>query len=310
MSFARPEIIRPPSEASSYFLPLTSGCSNASCSFCNFFGSPLRIRPLPEIKQEIDALALYVGHGVRLSNVAPIVYVIAHSWDGKRIFLQDGDALAYPFGWLVEVLEHLNRRFPELERIASYATPQDILRRAPEELKRLKDMKLSILYMGVESGDDEVLKYINKGVESRQMVEAGQRIKKAGMLSSLTVILGLGGVQRSFPHAQSTAKILSQADPDFAGALTLTLVPGSPLYDQSQKGAFKLISPLQSLRELQTIVRETSFSNCFFSSMHASNYFSVRGRLPRDKARILAELEMVISRDDPGLLRPEFLRGL
>jgi radical SAM superfamily enzyme YgiQ (UPF0313 family) len=310
MPFVRPEIIRPPSEAASYFLPLTGGCSNASCGFCNFYGCRLQVRPLAEIKQEIDALALYEGHGIRLAQVPPIVYAVADSWDGKRIFLQDGDALSYPFDGLIEILEYLNRKFPALERIASYATPQDILRREPSELKTLKDLKLGILYMGMESGDDSVLLHIGKGVDSRQMIAAGQRIKESGIASSLTVILGLGGVEGSASHAVATARVLSQADPDFAGALTLTLVPGTPLYEENRRGSFKLVSPLQSLRELQTIVGETSLSDCLFSSMHASNYLSVRGKLSRDREKILAQLEMVVARNDPSLLKPEFLRGL
>jgi radical SAM superfamily enzyme YgiQ (UPF0313 family) len=310
MSFVRPDIIRPPSEADSYFLPLTSGCSNNSCGFCNFYGLQLKNRDILDVKKEIDALALYMNHGLRVAEMPYIVYAIASSWNGRRIFLQDGDALVYPYPQLKEALEYLNKRFPDLERIASYATTQDILRRSVEELRELKKLKLGILYVGVESGDDEILRSISKGVTTAQIIEAGQKLKSAGIISSVTVILGLGGKERSQQHAEATARILTSLDPEFAGALTLTLIPGTPLYEQHLKGQFELISPLQSLQELRIMVQNSSFSNCFFSSMHASNYFSVRGRLPQDKNKILRQLDHVISSGDPSLLRPEFLRGL
>lgn len=310
MSFIRPDIIRPPSEAESYFLPLTSGCSNNSCGFCNFYGLQLKNRDILDVKKEIDALALYMNHGLRVTEMPYIVYTIASSWNGRRIFLQDGDALVYPYPQLKEALEYLNQRFPDLERIASYATTQDILRRSVEELRELKKLKLGILYLGVESGDDEILRSIGKGVTTAQIIEAGQKLKSAGIINSVTVILGLGGRERSQQHAEATARILTSLDPEFAGALTLTLIPGTPLYEQHLRGLFELISPLHSLQELRIIVQHSSFSNCFFSSMHASNYFSVRGRLPQDKNKILMQLDHVINSQDPSLLRPEFLRGL
>jgi radical SAM superfamily enzyme YgiQ (UPF0313 family) len=310
MSFERPEIIRPPSEAGSYFLPLTSGCSNNSCGFCNYYGCKLKVRDLDEVKEEIDALALFVRHGVRVPNMPYIVYAVADEWDGRRVFLQDGDALVYPYPNLKQSLEYLSLKFPELERVGSYATVQDILRLSVEQLDSLKTLKLGILYVGVESGDDEILREIEKGVDSQQIIEAGHKVKAAGIALSVTVILGLGGIEKSREHALATAKILTELDPEFAGALTLTLVPGTPMYEKCRRGEFSLISPLHSLEELKTIIEKAAFSNCFFSSMHASNYLSVRGVLPRDKAKMLAQLERVLSTHDASLLRPEFLRGL
>jgi len=236
--FERPEIIRPPSERRSYFLPLTSGCSNNTCAFCSYYGSRLRIRELDEVKQELDALSLYMKYGIGSPSIPSIVYMIAQQWDQKRIFLQDGDALVYPYSKLVEVLQYVNEKFPHLDRIGTYATPQDILRRSQQELETLRELKLSIFYTGVESGDDEVLKSIGKGVN------------------------------------------------------------------------YQPIDPFQSLEELRTIVEKSSFSNCFFSSMHASNYFSVRGRLPSEKQKMLEELEDMLTARDFSRLRPEFLRGL
>lgn len=309
-NFERPDIFRPPSERESYFLPLTSGCSNNTCTFCGLYGTKLRLRDVGEVKKEIDALSMYVRQGVRVPDIENIVYAVAQRWDGRRVFLQDGDAMVYPFARLVEALQYLNEKFPNLERIGSYATPQDILRRSVDELKKVKELKLSIFYTGVESGDDEVLLKIGKGVNSRQMIEAGRKAKEAGITLSLTVILGLGGVEGSRKHVLETARVLSAIDPEYAGALTLTLIPGTPLWQECQQGSFHPITPFQSLEELKGIIENSSFTDCFFSSMHASNYLSVRGRLPQDKERMLKELERVLSKKDPSLLRPEFMRGL
>ncbi len=309
--FERPTIIRPPSEWRSYYLPLTSGCSNNTCTFCNYYySSKLRMRELEDVKQEIDALALYYQRGIRLPTVPDIVYYLAQQWDGKRVFLQDGDALVYPFPKMKEALQYLNAKFPTLGRIAAYATPQDVLRRKVSELKALKELKLGILYMGVESGDDEILRRVGKGVDYRQIVEAGKKVKEAGIILSVTVILGLGGIEKSKEHALKTAEILTKIDPEYAGALTLTLVPGTPLHHEWQQGNFSLLTPFEFLEELKMIVENSSFSDCFFSSMHASNYFSIRGRLPQDKQRMLAELEQVLASRDLSLLRPESARAL
>jgi radical SAM superfamily enzyme YgiQ (UPF0313 family) len=202
--FQRPEIIRPPSEARCYFLPLTSGCSNNSCTFCNFYGCKLQVRDLSEVKGEIDALHLYLKHAIRVPEMPAVAYLVADEWDGRRVFLQDGDALVHP--QVKEVLEYLNVKFPALERVASYATPQDILRLPLEELKALKERKLGILYLGLESGNEEVLRAIGKGVGARQMVDAGRKAKAAGIILSVSVILGLGGLEKSREHAHYRGK--------------------------------------------------------------------------------------------------------
>jgi radical SAM superfamily enzyme YgiQ (UPF0313 family) len=236
--------------------------------------------------------------------------MIAQHWDRRRIFLQDGDALVYPYPKLIDILEHLNNKFPDIERIGIYATPRDILRRSLEELKELKRLKLSIFYIGIESGDDIVLERIEKGASHNEMVEAGRRAKEAGIILSLTVLLGLGGVEGSHRHVLETARILSEIDPEYCGALTVTLIPGTPLYEQAKRGEFKELTPFEFLAELKEIIENSNFTNCFFSSMHASNYLSVRGTLPADKERMLSEIQRVLDEGDPSMLRPEFLRGL
>jgi len=310
MSFNRPDIIRPPSEWKSYFLPLTSGCSNNTCTFCAYYGSKLQLRDATDVKSEIDALALFTRSGIRVPNTPKVVYAVAQHWDGKRIFLQDGDALVYPFPKLEEALGYLNEQLPTIERIGTYATPQDILRRSVDELKELGQLKLGIFYTGLETGDDELLQKIGKGVNSRQVIEAGRKVKEAGISFSVTVILGLGGIEGSKKHVLETARVLTEIDPDYVGALTLTLVPGTLIYDQWARKEFHPLSPFQSLEELKSIIENSDFTDCFFSSMHASNYVSVRGKLPQDKERMLKQLENVLAARDPSLLRPEFLRGL
>ncbi|MBI2907038.1 MAG: radical SAM protein [Chloroflexi bacterium] len=287
--------IRPPSEANSLLLPITYGCSNNKCIFCNYsLASAIRfqLRPMEDILADIDRVAR------------------SYAWSVDRVFLQDGDALAFSYAGLVQIVEQLNAKFPNLERIASYATPRDILRRSPEELERLRQLKLGILYMGVETGDEYLLKKIRKGVDRAEMVEAGIRVKGAGITLSATILLGLGGVVGSERHAQETARILTDIDPDFVGALTLMLEPGTAIHDEWRQGIFQPLSPFQYLEELKTIIAESDLSNCFFTSNHASNYLPLRVRLPSEKERALKLLDEVLARKDPNMLRPEFFRAL
>lgn len=308
--FERPEIIRPPSEWRSYYLPVTSGCSNHTCTFCNYYGKKLKLRPKEEVKEEIDTLYMFKRHNVVLPGVDPIVYYLAMEWDCKRVFLQDGDALVYPYEDLLDVLSYLNHRFPEIERISCYATPQDILRRTVGQLQALREQKLSLLYVGLESGSDEILEKVKKGAKAQDMVEASKKAKDAGIALSVTVILGLGGVEKSEEHALETARVLSLMDPEYAAALTLMFVPGTPLYEDWKRGVLKPIDPFQSLKELRLIVENVTFTHCFFSSMHASNYVAIRGWLPEERERMLRQLDRLIERGDPSLLRPEYMRAL
>ena len=286
-------IVRPPSEANSLLLPVTYGCSHNKCTFCGTYtGIKFRIRPLEDIKKDIDKVA---------QN---------YSWSLRRVFLENGDALIAPQARLVAVLKYLNEKFPHLSRIGTYTTPQAALIKSPDELKELKRLGLTIAYLGVESGDKEILKKINKGATYDQIVEAGRKIKQAGITLSVTVILGLGGVEGSRNHALGTAKILTDIDPDFAGALTIILVPGTPLHQDWEEGRFELISPFQSLEELKLIIENANFSNCFFTANHASNYLPIKARLPQQKAEVLKLINEVLTTKDMSRLRPEFIRAL
>lgn len=286
-------VIRPPSEANSLLLPVTFGCSHNKCTFCGTYtGVKFRIRHLEDIKQDIDRVAK------------------SYSWSLRRVFLEEGDALIAPQHILVGVLKYLGEKFPYLERVGTYATPQSALIKSVDELKELNQLGLKIAYMGVETGDEELLKKINKGVNYNQIVEAGRKIRQAGITLSVTIILGLGGVEGSEKHALATARILSDIDPEFAGALTILLVPGTPLHKDWEEGRFSLISPFQSLEELKLIIANSNFTNCFFTANHASNYLPIKVRLPRQKQEAIRLIDEVLAKKDPSLLRPEFIRAL
>jgi radical SAM superfamily enzyme YgiQ (UPF0313 family) len=308
--FHRPDIIRPPNEWRSYYLPLTDGCSNHKCAFCNYYGRKLQIRDIDDVKREIDAIALFMQQHLVTLGIPEIAYAVAYQWNGRRIFLQDGDALVYPAEKLKEVLQYIKQKLPTVERVSTYATARDVLSKGLETMKELQTLKLGRLYMGIESGDDEVLKKVDKNVTSAQILEAGKIVKEAGILNSVSVILGLAGITGGERHIRETAKLLTAMDPDHVGALTLTFVPSTPLYQEWEQGKFTLISPLQSLEELASLVEQCDFTKCHFSSAHASNYFAIEGELPEDKEKILTQLRDIIKQGDPALLRPEFLRGL
>jgi radical SAM superfamily enzyme YgiQ (UPF0313 family) len=289
----RQVLVRPPSEANSLLLPVTLGCSHNKCTFCGTYTDiKFRIRPLEDIKRDIDEVAK------------------KYSWSLRRVFLENGDALIAPQRLLVAVLKYLNEKFPDLERIGTYASPQSGLIKSVEELKELHKLGLTIAYLGVETGDEELLKKIKKGATYAQIVEAGRKIKQAGITLSVTVLLGLGGPEGSEKHALGTAKILSDIDPDFAGALTLMLVPGTPLHKDWEEGRFKLITPFQSLAELKTIIENVELTDCFFTANHASNYLPIKARLPQQKAAMLKLINEVLESKDMSRLRPEFTRAL
>jgi len=284
-------IIRPPSEAYSLLLQVTVGCSHNKCTFCGTYRQKkFKIKSLEQIKKDIHEASHYEGV--------------------DRVFLCDGDALIIPQARLKEILELTNRNIPDIKRIGTYANAKSILRKSPDELKELEALGLNIIYLGVETGNAELLQKIHKGVTYEQMVEAGRRIKEAGITLSVTVLLGLGGIEKSIEHAIDTAKILSDIDPDYAGALTLMFVPETELYEDYLAGRFVLPDKFCFIRELYLMIEKSNFTNCYFTSNHASNYLSIKAHLPREKEKILKMIDSVISGKDMSQIRPEYLRGL
>ncbi|HPX31751.1 MAG TPA: radical SAM protein [Smithella sp.] len=284
-------IIRPPSEAYSLLLQVTTGCSHNKCTFCGTYRQKkFKIKPIERIKKDLDEARQYE--------------------DVDRVFLCDGDALIIPQPKLKEILELINENLSDIERIGTYANAKSILRKSVEELKELKSLGLKIVYLGVETGNAELLKKIHKGVTYEQMIQAGRRIKEAGIILSVTVLLGLGGREKSIDHALDTAKILTDMDPDYVGALTLMLIPETEMYEDYLAGRFVLPDQFGFIRELYLMIEKSSFTDCYFTSNHASNYLPVKAHLPREKEKNLKMIGSVIHEKDLSRLRPEYLRGL
>jgi len=283
-------IFRPPSEAESLILQVTVGCSYNRCTFCGAYREKtFRVKRFEEIKEDIDEASDY-----------PI----------RRVFLADGDALILPQKELIRILSYLKTALRGLERVGIYANAKDILRKSAEELKTLKESGLGIIYLGLESGDPEVLKRIKKNATVGQMIHATRRVKESGILLSVTVILGLGGVEGSQTHAQETGKVLSEMDPDYVGALSLMIVPGTPIAHEIETGELILPTPFRLIQELETMIENSHMTHCFFASNHASNYLPLRIQLPEEKEEALRRIREVLKRKDPALLRPEYLRAL
>lgn len=284
-------VYRPPSEAGSLIIQATVGCHHNKCTFCGSYRQKaFAIRSMEDIREDLRE-AQYMG---------PV----------DRVFIADGDALCIPQQRLVMIFQTVNEFFPSVTRIGIYANAANILRKSVDDLKKLHDLKLGIIYMGVETGDRGLLQRICKGATYEELVEAGSWVKEAGILLSVTVLLGIGGVESSEAHAKHTAEVLTDLDPDYVGALSLMLVPGTPLYNEYEKGLFHLPDPFGLIRELRTMIAESSFSRCVFRSNHASNYLPIKATLPTDKESILAAIDAVLNAGDKKHLRPEFMRAL
>ena len=285
-------IIRPPSEADSYILQVTYGCSHNRCTFCGtYWDKPFRVRPIEEVLEDI-ALAR------------------AQLPDTRRVFLADGNGLVLDTKRLVTILDALNSAFPRLRRVGIYASARDILGKTDADLALLRQRKLEIVYLGLESGSAEVLRRVRKGITATEMVEAVQRVKRAGIRASVIALLGLGGTELSAEHAEATGRVVSAMDPEYLSMLTLMLVPDTELHRQWESGTFELPEPADLLQELRGVIaRLDGLSRCIFRTNHASNYLPLAGTLSRDKARLLAEIDEALTRGRSAL-RPEMWRAL
>jgi radical SAM superfamily enzyme YgiQ (UPF0313 family) len=226
------------------------------------------------------------------------------------VFLCDGDALIVPQQRLVRTLEAIRLRLPWVERVGVYGDTRSVLRKSTEELRELRELGLRIVYHGVESGDEEVLRRVDKGGKPEEVVRSAERLRQADIAHSVIVMLGLGGTERSQRHAEATSDLLSRIDPPYVGVLTTTVVPGTPLHDQQVSGEFALPSKFDMLRELVTIVERAQLTACRFSSNHASNYLPVRCTMSEDRDKVLRVLRAVLATGDEQMLRPEWSRGL
>jgi len=282
-------VFRPPSEAFSLILQATIGCSWNRCTFCVAFkDKTFRIKTLEEIKSDVEKVFPYY------QNV-------------QRIFLADGNALSMPTDELVSIIQYLYSKFPILERVSIYGGPLDIRKKSVDELKRLKDAGLDLVYFGLESGSDEVLRLVKKGATASDMIETAGKMKESGLKLSTIFILGLGGRERTDVHAVETAKVISAQNPEYAAGLTLMVEPDSLIEKDLDSGRLTLLEPNEALLELRKIVENLEVTNTVFRTNHASNYITFGGSLPKDRALLLAQIDKGLKE---GGYRPEFLRGL
>ena len=284
------DIIRPPSEAFSIILQVTLGCSHHRCTFCGAYRDKLfQIKSWEQIEQDLDFAATWCRRQTTL-------------------FLADGDALAMPHSQMIALLSRIRQQLPWVRRISSYATCQNIMARSDVQLAAYKQLGLSRLYMGLESGHDPTLKAIGKGVDSEAMITAGKRVRAAGIFLSVTCLLGIAGTFASLEHAHATAEVLNRMQPHQIAVLTLMLLENTPLYQQAVIGRFHLPGPKALLTELRCLVEKLQPFRAQLHANHASNYFSLSGRLPKDQEKMLASLDAAIA--DALPLKPEMLRRL
>jgi len=285
---------RPPSEAKSFILQATIGCSHNGCTYCAMYRKErqkFRIRPMEEIKSIID-------------EASEFGYIT------DRVFIGDGNALVLSQKKLVELMEYLKEKCIRLKRIRMYANVGDILRKGVENLTELKELGLDMVYIGFESGDEVVLEKIKKGANYDKTVKASRMLKESGIQNSVMVLLGVGGVERSLEHAQATGKLLTDCDPEYVGTLSLQIRPGAPLYKEWENGDFILPDKFQMIRELETIVENTDLTDGYFFSNHISNYLPIKAKFPRDKEKVLNDIRYVLSQKDESLLRSDYYRDV
>ena len=285
-------LYRPPGEWKSYLLQCTIGCSHNKCTFCQMYKTKkFRIRPVKDILEDIDMARAYYGPGL------------------QRVFLMDGDAIIIKTEDLLRILRKLYDTFPALEKVTLYAGPRSTLSKTPEELKALHDAGLSRAYLGVESGSDRVLTAIHKGCDAATMLKAGQALVAAGIDLWAIVILGLTGQGGDWEeHVLSTAGIINKMKPRHVSAMTLQLVPGTPMYDDWKAGRFEPLSAAEMLEETKLLLENIHYGPIHFTSDHASNYLPLKGTLPDDTARMTAAIDSALAGDTP--MRPEWMRGL
>ena len=283
-------VYRPPSEAHSLIVQVTYGCSHNTCAFCSMYKEKhFAVRPLAEVLEDFrQARQTY-------SRV-------------DKVFLADGDALVRKAGELETILDTIRELFPECQRVTSYASPSSIQLRSDAELQTLRAKGLTMVYMGLESGCDEVLTRMRKGHDAAYIIAMGQKVRANGIALSVTAITGLGGPELLERHAVETAEAFNAMNPEYIGLLTLMVEEETPLYDWVKNGSFHLLTQPQVLEETQLLVERLDSPGSVFRMNHASNYLSLKGTLNGDQTAMLAEINR--AKQDLSRLRPEAWRGL
>lgn len=287
-------VFRPPSEAQSLILQVTNGCSYNRCTFCEMYTDKQKRfspKPIETIEKELRSLTK-AGYPV------------------KRIFLADGDAMTLSTRRLVDILQIINKYHPDVQRVSSYCLPRNLKKKSTEELRDLYDLGLSLMYVGCESGDNQVLKLVNKGEDYDSSLIALKKIKQAGMKSSVMILNGLGGPELSQQHALNSAKLMNAAQPDYLSTLVVEFPSGSERFEKAFGGRWRKLGKLELFREMQTLLSNLQLDKTIFRSDHASNYLVLKGVLGKDKDKLLKIVDTAINQ--PGIipLREEWQRGL
>jgi radical SAM superfamily enzyme YgiQ (UPF0313 family) len=287
-------VFRPPSEARSLILQVTNGCSWNRCTFCEMYTQPqkrFRLTPQAKIEQQLAAVA---------ASGLPV----------RRIFLADGDAMTLSHRRLKDILHAIRRFLPDVQRVASYCLPRNLKNKTVEQLSELRELGLSLFYVGCESGDDLVLERVNKGETFETSLNALQKIKSAGARSSVMILNGMGGSRYSEQHAVNSARLMNAAQPEFLSTLVVSFPLGEDRYRQGFNGEYEPLDQPGLFREMYCLLDTLELDKTVFRSDHASNYLVLKGNLGRDKPRLLTQVRMAI--EQPGVipLRPEWSRGL
>jgi len=283
-------IIRPPSEANSILLQVTVGCSHNKCTFCGTYKG---------VRFKIKDEALIAGDIRYAAENFPFL---------RRLFITDGDALILPQAKLKAILSRIKDEMPWIQRVGLYGNAKSIMRKTSAEFEELRALGLGIVYLGLESGDAQVLQEIRKGVSPQRMVEAGQRVREVGIKLSVTALLGIAGLERSLLHARATGEVLTAMDPNYVGVLTLMVLPNTELGEKVRTGQFQLLQLPELLQELREMLQHTQMSRGLFLSNHASNYLALKVRMPAEKEKALEHIDKALGgRID---LRPEWARAL
>lgn len=287
-------VFRPPSEARSLILQVTNGCSWNQCTFCEMYTQSqkrFQPRPLEELEAQVKALA-DAGYPVR------------------RVFLADGDAMTLSTRRLKEILAMIYRYYPEVQRVSSYCLPRNLKKKSVEELTELRALGLSLMYVGCESGDDEVLALVEKGETFETSLQALAKIKHAGMKSSVMILNGLGGLHWSEQHALNSAKLMNQAQPDYLSTLVVSFPTGDERYQENFGGRFQPLTQRELFSEMRLLLQTLELDKTIFRSDHASNYLVLKGVLGKDKAAMLKQVDMALHEPNRIALRQEWQRGL
>jgi len=287
-------LFRPPSEWKSLILQVTNGCSHNTCSFCDMYTQPqkrFRAKKLENIEADLQKVAASGAHV-------------------SRVFLADGDAMTLPYARLQAICELIHRYLPDVQRISSYCLPRNLNNKTVEQLAELNRLKLNLMYVGCESGDDEVLRCVDKGETFASSLQALNKIKAAGMKSSVMILNGLGGPALSYQHAKQSAALMNQAQPEYLSTLVVSFPLGDERHAQGFDGRFQQLNQTELFQEMVWLLEDLQLENTTFRSDHASNYLVLKGTLGKDKQRILAQVQQALTQPGSVPLRQEWQRGL